>query len=592
MYNQTFLEAKTMAEQKSFLTFPISSIRRSIKDIDDSYRNPWDIFAELTQNAVDAIHRMQKTNDENGKIELKVDAKNRTIEITDNGCGISAKDLPVLLRLFSSGKSGDSSSVGEKGVGLKFAIFQSTYFKIISSDGKSGGWAEIKDARLWKKQTNEEDLKLEFEETKGDARGTKIILKGVEIGDVEDEQSSIFYLSFAQLKHVLRNATYLGDTSSIWDANIKPIAIELFYSDYNGEEYHECLQNKFALPIESVDESNIVDMKEFKNWLQTKDHNDTAKRDKLQGKILVLHDTCKYKDYRKISYWVCFLPSRRDWDEINKRNNLCPSEGCTDEWLQNHSYCLFSPGIYTATKGMPTGISIDTPNTGNAGYWPNFFMIFQDDALTFDIGRKSIHKKTQAIYQGIAKDIFNQITAYVVKYTSAVPATTSSPSSFDKYEIMEGINKLIDLNSSKVLFKKSPAEQEASVAAVFFELIGNGIIKDIEPIYLGYRNKYDLYAYYKSSEKKNRFCIIEFKTHLLNITKDFSEARKVFDEMNYIVCWDVNDTDIQKLSNFGILCEEISKGDLHPLDCPSSVTHKLTIPNCNPLYVIDLKKIV
>ena len=140
---------------------------------------------------------------------------------------------------------------------------------------------------------------------------------------------------------------------------------------------------------------------------------------------------------------------------------------------------------------------------------------------------------------------------------------------------------LSNLNSSKVLFKKSPAEQEASVAAVFFELIGNGIIKDIEPIYLGYRNKYDLYAYYKSSEKKNRFCIIEFKTHLLNITKDFSEARKVFDEMNYIVCWDVNDTDIQK-----------PKGDLHPLDCPSSVTHKLTIPNCNPLYVIDLKKIV
>ena len=30
--------------QESFLKFPLSSIRRSIKDIDDSYRNPWDIL--------------------------------------------------------------------------------------------------------------------------------------------------------------------------------------------------------------------------------------------------------------------------------------------------------------------------------------------------------------------------------------------------------------------------------------------------------------------------------------------------------------------------------------------------------------------
>ena len=123
-------------------------------------------------------------------------------------------------------------------------------------------------------------------------------------------------------------------------------------------------------------------------------------------------------------------------------------------------------------------------------------------------------------------------------------------------------------------------------------MIGSGKIADLEPIYLGYRNKYDLYAYYISSEEQHLFKFVEFKSHLKNITKDFSEARKVFDEMDYIVCWDVNDSDVQELSNFGISCEEIEQGTLHTLECPQSVTHRLSIPNCNPVYVIDLKKLM
>ncbi len=32
-------------------------IRKSIKDVDDSYNNDWDILAELCQNSVDAIRK-------------------------------------------------------------------------------------------------------------------------------------------------------------------------------------------------------------------------------------------------------------------------------------------------------------------------------------------------------------------------------------------------------------------------------------------------------------------------------------------------------------------------------------------------------
>ena len=147
----------------SFLDFPLSSIRRSIKDIDDSYRNPWDIYAELSQNAVDAIRKMQETHDEDGKIKIIINSQEKSIYFEDNGCGIAKDNLPQMLKLFSSGKDEDSRAVGEKGVGLKFVLFQSNYFEIESSDGETAGKAVIKDARGWKTLSSDVELEADFE---------------------------------------------------------------------------------------------------------------------------------------------------------------------------------------------------------------------------------------------------------------------------------------------------------------------------------------------------------------------------------------------------------------------------------------------
>ena len=66
-----------------FLKFPVAIIRRSIKDIDSSYRNPWDIYAELAQNAVDAIRRVQFPDGENGIITIEINAINKSIVFED-----------------------------------------------------------------------------------------------------------------------------------------------------------------------------------------------------------------------------------------------------------------------------------------------------------------------------------------------------------------------------------------------------------------------------------------------------------------------------------------------------------------------------
>jgi len=61
-----------------FLMPTLNEIRQSIRGIDDSYNNFWDILAELVQNSVDAIHRADINC---GEIILKIDCVNKEIRI-------------------------------------------------------------------------------------------------------------------------------------------------------------------------------------------------------------------------------------------------------------------------------------------------------------------------------------------------------------------------------------------------------------------------------------------------------------------------------------------------------------------------------
>jgi DNA topoisomerase VI subunit B len=111
----------------NFLSPGIEQIRQSIRDIDDSYNNEWDILAELLQNSVDAIRETERSR---GKITIEVDARQESIRIVDDGVGIEPEHLAPLLRPFATKKGDNSRTVGEKGVGLTFAIFASDYFEI------------------------------------------------------------------------------------------------------------------------------------------------------------------------------------------------------------------------------------------------------------------------------------------------------------------------------------------------------------------------------------------------------------------------------------------------------------------------------
>lgn len=564
-----------MKQIEDFLFPSIIEIKHSIKGIDASYNNEWDIIAELSQNAVDAI---KMSSVEEGKIDIIVNCQEKSIFIKDNGLGISPNNLPYLLKPFATDKTEDNISIGEKGVGITFAMFSCNYFKIKSGNYKGVAILEVRDAYNWKTSSDESNLNNRYEKIKEDFSGTEVLLKKV-------KDCTLFELTFKQFKYVLRTRTAIGNTNVIWDDD-KKIKISLNFIDQNGKKDEEDIPFKYWLIFDEVDRNELINLDDFKNFAESADRTDRAKRAKLKDKIIYKIGKCLHNN-RTIKYVTCFVPRRSNWGDISIKTHLATEENLNEEeWESRFGYARFQNGIFTSVKGMPTGINISHPGTGYSGYWSNIFMLFEDRDLKFDIGRKSIHGSQANIYRKYAKDLFNEYLKYVSRYVSGDIAIDSE---WDKDLVFNEIESIMDLEVEDLKFKKNPRKQEASVMAIFFECIGNGKIDGIIPLLAGYRGRYDLYAL--CNQKRT---VIEFKSKLRNILRDFDDEQKMFDEIDCIVCWDVDEEDINSMHVRSISLEEVIPSTLvDNRNIIPNTTHSLSLSiGANPIYIIDLKKVI
>ncbi|WP_432361462.1 ATP-binding protein [Sporosarcina sp. UB5] len=566
-----------MSEKIDFLSPGLSHIRKNIRGIDDSYNNEWDILAELLQNSVDAI---RKNSQEENKIEIKIDSEQKEIMVKDNGTGIDIEKLPDLLKPFSTDKDNDNSLVGEKGVGLTFAVFSCNYFEIITGNEKEAARAVIKDAHSWKTSVTDERLGLDFEHLEQSFKGTTVILKNI-------VDCPLFNLNFEQLKYVLRTRTILGNTRSIWEEDID-IKINIEFKDQNGLVKEDEIPFSYMLLPETLKEKEKINLNYFIEHYAGVLKTDADRRKALFGKVIYHKGEFIHSNNRKIRFYSYFLPTRSMWDKFSEKWGLITKDKLDDEeYKSNFHYALLSPGLFTSVKGMPTGIAINNPKTGYAGYWSNIFILFEDSSLKFDIGRKSIHGQQSLILQKYAKEIFNQYLKHITKYVSRDRGIEHND--WDRDEVFGEISDMVSLTSEKTLFKKSPKGQEAQVCAMFYELAAKGIIKDLVFLTTGYKGRYDLYAQWG---RKNT--VIEFKSDLRNILRDFDDEQKLFDEIDCIVCWDVTEEDEKVLQERSITIDEIYNSDIleNRTRFPNA-THELNLGGMvNPVYVIDLKKII
>ena len=410
---------------------------------------------------------------------------------------------------------------------------------------------QIKSAATWKNGEDQAVPVFEFEKREAGKNDPANTFTAVIVKDVErffDESEDLFNQTFQILEFILRTKTAIGFLKPCFGEGGLNIDVHLELTNSEGKTFANKIQPTYLLPEESISKARILDLDEFKKLAVT--YDDRQKAAKLQGKCLRKIGSVN-RAGRKINYYCFFVPRRALWTEISEKRGLVIDQ------LGGEKLYLYEGGIYTASRGMPSGIRLEPPRTGYAGTWPQFYLILEDDAIVFDLGRKSIPGRTAGLLREIASGLFNEFRPFF-DYVSSDPPVIGLVAGLQQYEkskLFEELQKLPDLNVKGVAYLKQPDSQEAAVVAIFHELVAANVLLGYETLKMGYKMTYDLWGMYRVEKEKisNKFwrlghgptielpIVIEFKFRAENILEDFEENRKFFTDIDLIVCWDLDE---------------------------------------------------
>ena len=590
--------------QNFLLSDPENRIKKQIENIYESYSNPWDILAELSQNSVDAIKEWESENEEvdrNHSIEFQIERSSNSIEIVDTGIGITPENLPELLAPNATNKAGDISTIGEKGVGLTYCIFCSNDFRIETTSPKGYYGAEIKGARTWREKNNvnevpeTENEQKDFDDRELIKTGTRIRLDDVQLAEGEEE--SIFELSPARLEYLIRTKTAIGNTKKKFDEDQPDIDIELTIVDESGEEFVDEIDYEYYFPEYFWNDDQVIDIEEFENRDDIGRMSDEQKKKHLDGKVWKAEGTTQ-RNGKNIRYYAIFVPSSKAWGRIAEQNNLMGRDSNQD----------LDAGVYASTRGMPTGIEIGTPGTGSQGYWANTYMMLGYDGFNFDLGRKSIPGRTQGMLKDIAADKFRTFSNWrdIINLSGKTP--TRKPQQVvrtQKSERFQELKRLKDLNCPGIEFEKVPDGQEAGVVSIFHELIGAGHLDNYRGYRTGYNQDYDFWGVYNAAvdelgeNMQNEFpdkdsitqdVVIEAKYDAADVITDIEDGQKYLKDIDLVVSWNVNE---EKFETSSTTIEPLSDQDQFYVGS----THEVvpgdpTGPAGTQLYVMSIKRFI
>jgi hypothetical protein len=554
-----------------------NAIRRELRSIIDSYHHYWDLLAELLQNSRDAIERRQRRERDaglavvDGQIKIGFDAVSRTIFVEDNGTGIDPSFVAEVLAPGGGDKDPDDDQVGEKGVGLTFVAFSGDVFAITTLHENGACEAHLTNAASWVGGSPTAPYPDFSIATKTDGLADQTFTR-VSVGQIPVRQDrDLFAISLEDFKWILRTKTAVGDTRRLLrDDPLPEIGVTYEWIGLDGgapmvgevPAGHPDLAESFStLTIEEVNTQFVR--------ITAPD----ARRKFLRNKVVTGRVT---SDDGTIEVYGVMLPGNRAFSEIAAANHLTPaSDGDSDPLVRS--------GIFVSTKSMPTGIEIEPANKGAyPAYYKRCFFLVESNRIPFDLGRKSMHWRPKQRLQDVVADLFLKFEQ-VAKFQGdpQSPRPTSESRAERKNRIKKEwkeIHDRHDLDWPGIKFGKYPTRQEAAVAALFHELIGAGKIKNLRPLATGYSSQYDLHAAHLKDDEEIDV-VIEFKARLENVIADFREGTKTTDDIDLLVCWDVEE---EKLALVGLSLTPVTSeaefdGVTHELHLPSELSTE-TIP--------------
>lgn len=572
------------------------AIRKEIASIRDSYHHYWDLLAELLQNSRDAITRKRKSG-HNGPffIKIEIDPASNSIDVLDNGSGIT-KDLLTEILAPGGGDKGSSSDrgeeVGEKGVGLTYAVFSSNHFSILTkAEGSELCGGIIRDAQRWLSGEGNA-TRPEFEPSSSHQEVEASIQIGGKSYPLDtfthirassvlppEEDINLFQMNAAELRLLLRTRTAIGVTKNLFSDDVDQ-EFDTYLSLNNSSAIAPIeVPSNFVAPHTMVPARNLLPFEDVRSTFVAHGDNSTRRR-YLNGKTVWARTTERVSNWEVDVYGVMFP----DNDALSQ---LAQSVMGVPPRDQDRDSQLLENAIFVGTKGMPTGMKIPPPTGGRyPAYYKRCFFFVESPNLKFDLGRKSLHYQYVRKLQSAVAKLFGEFEG-IVRYQGEArvepgeSVITPAERRAASQEVWRQAEELADLGESKIRYQKHPNEQEAAVAAIFHELVGAGVLSAYRSLRTGYSERYDLHARHVSTNRSINI-VIEFKYSLESLVRDLEDRKKYFADIDLLVAWDAN---VGRLRQSGFLLEAVGSAAYE------GVTHELTVPleGIAPIPVILLR---
>jgi molecular chaperone HtpG len=548
------------------------SQRQLIRNIVDSYHHDWDVLAELCQNAVDAVREIPSRS---GSVNVTYDCHSRVLVVHDTGVGMDEERLGKAIAPNVTFKRGQPTLIGEKGLGLTFCAFRTNDMQIESSTGN--GWvhrAIFRGARDWLEGLNPDRPMVHITSTELDSPPfTKVTCS---------DFTMEFDLDLHRLKHILLTNTALGCTYGLWKelSHLRPqLAVSLIYIPPAGAPAKETLEHLYWHPADHLSHrKTMAEVKELASHNKIRDFKGWGLVDRR----------CVNVSLNRQAYVCTLMLSVPEYDKLAQEYELLPrykmrvkeAERTGSPISREDEPGDIEPGIYLSVRGMPTGIVLPFPTgTTEAGYWNNFYFLFEADWLSFDAGRKVVPGRTQELIKRTCLGIWNEMRAWKTRFIGHEGEDSVDQFAEKQKQTtrVETVKQYPDMPLGKIPFAKEPRTEQA-VIAVFHEIVGRGLLKGYLTFDINTATTYDAIVKYTLSgdevgsqalqlwqEKLNKKTLrsidvfplnLEFKYEAADILDDIADRTKYLDQIDLIVSWSC---DKARFDNAGVLVQDIER---------------------------------
>lgn len=587
-----------------------SAKKREIKNILKSYVGFFDPFAELIQNAMDAVDRRKEDGSTyNKKIIIEINIDENSLIVTDNGIGFQESQLKHFLAPNISFKTGGKTR-GNKGVGATYLAYGFNYlgFETKTIDYSASGviqggreWVEDNDGVVSRPLIKTDFDKIERLSNIDRGSSFKLLFGGEH--SRPKNLNWIKATTAQQWKYLLLTKTPLGmisqegtrsdvifDVKVICEKTITSLLNENALYVYPNKELSHIVKCKDIIEAQAKAVASNKDVQKALSKFQKKNAvYDEYSTNDLLG-LVTEADMQNLITKYSISAYGFFAYSTALWDVLNDQIAGLRS-----------GYRFMKGGLQIANNGMVQGDPLTIPLTANIGYQNQCHIIIHLLGADPDLGRKGFQPEVKIACEKLSVAIVNKLKIWrkVLKTNSGASTGTIKATQLHDWikeqETHEANSSLSLLN--KNFFKPtneisivSTPQSEQDVIVLFNQLIAGGVIRGLLLLATSQCEQYDgvfrfvtkspvdnylfdntnnplgLDHIKASEEIKSRPYVLEYKYTLDGLIADFENGEKSPSDIELAVAWEAGkewqrDWEITSL----LLADNSNQRDFHGL---------------------------